>query len=136
MNLTCLIDQGVITQAQANQLAKLLTELPAGESDLLKIIVATGLVGEDVSLAPVILGVESITVNNVTAEPLIAIPEGATKAMATVYANAVYFRVDGGVPAVSVGHYAAALSTIEINNLANFQVIAAAGSATIYLTYY
>jgi hypothetical protein len=135
MNVSCLVNAGVLSQAQADEFGKIIAQLPSGTSELLKMLNAQLLSQEN---DPIILGVETLTKNNVTVGVLTP-PAGATKAILSVYTNAIMYRLDANNPAgPATGHHLAALATLEINELEGFRFVAFdnSASATIFVTYY
>lgn len=135
MNVSCLVTAGILSEAQADELGKIIGQLPSGTAELLKMLNAQLLSQENDST---ILGVETITKNNVTVGSL-TIPAGATKAIFSVYANAIMYRLDADTPVgPTTGHYVAILGTLELNELEGFRFVAYDGSAsaTIFVTYY
>lgn len=135
MNLNCLQELGILTAAQVAKLGPTMNQLPSGTSELLKLLNAQLLSKENDGT---IIGVQTLTKDNVTVGVL-TIPDGATKAIITVYDNGITYRLDAGVPAgPSTGHYVSALATIELDELEGFRFVAYdnSASAKIYVTYF
>lgn len=129
--LKCLLDAGLITQEQY----ELALKFPPGTNQLLRLLAA--LQASEASAATVISSAEftkdSLTPGGVT------VPDGAKSAVLTVYGNSILYTLDGSTPSSPTGgHYAAALTTIDIENINDFIFMAfdASDDATVFATFY
>lgn len=130
--IQCLVDQGILTRDQADQIIRF-SQLPQGTSELLSIIAASQLSSIDNFSSPV--GTQTITVNSTTSQALT--PQG-TKAIVTPYGNSAIFRTDGGAVTTTTGHFLAQGSNFVVNDLQEFRFCAASSGfdVTLYVTYY
>lgn len=138
--IRCLAEAGLITDAQATQLIKVLVKLPSSPQDLQAIMASVALIQLDgsgiFSSAPV--SVQSITSSDTADVKTLTVPEGATRAIVSIHGNNIIFRTDGGVPAAGAGHYGTLGDNITIGgDLSAFKFISASTTdAIIFVSYY
>lgn len=135
--LECLETKGFITDGQLNRIRSIAANLPTTQADLLAIIAAGSLVGqEDIALGEPI-SVQSITAADASDIQALTVPTGATKAVISVHGNNIIFRLDGGSPALLTGHFAEVGRNFTIGSLESFKFVSvSATDATIFVTYY
>jgi hypothetical protein len=138
--LACLAEKGYITEAQRDQLGKILASLPTSQADLSALMASVALIQLDASgvfhSAPV--GVESLTSSDTADIKTLTVPTGATRAIVSIHGNNIIFRTDGANPAVGVGHYGTFGENISIGgSLSDFKFISTSTTdATIFVSYF
>ncbi len=132
MNLQCLVDNGTITQEQAD----LIASMPNGNVALQ---VIAGLLMEqfhNTNNGPEVISSEWLSGVTSATNQVLSVPSGTTGALITPYDGDIYFTIDGTNPASAEAHYLSEKATLDIKNPAAFRFSAESATVTAYVTYY
>jgi hypothetical protein len=140
MNLRCLVQKGLITDAEYQEISGIARNLAGESSELLKVLVAlnvkqTATQSEDTTSTPI--SSEAVNVTHATAVELTP-PASARYAVITPLGNAILFRMDGNDPTDGAGHYGPMNENLKIGQLDAIRMIAydTSAAASVFVTYY